>query len=81
MSRPIRPALFGKVAMVTGASSGIGEVTAREFAVAGARTVLAARRLERLEHLWHRRAELSSANQATPVAIRAPCPSGRWQED
>jgi NADP-dependent 3-hydroxy acid dehydrogenase YdfG len=51
MSRPIRPALSGKVAMVTGASSGIGEVTAREFARAGARTVLAARRLERLERL------------------------------
>ena len=32
----------GKVAIVTGASSGIGEATAREFAQAGAITVLAA---------------------------------------
>ena len=46
-----RPAIDGKVAIVTGASSGIGEATAREFARAGAITVLAARRMERLERL------------------------------
>lgn len=36
----------GKVALVTGASSGIGKVTAIEFARAGANVVLAARRAE-----------------------------------
>lgn len=46
-----RPAIDGKIVIVTGASSGIGEATAREFARAGATTVLAARRLERLERL------------------------------
>ena len=46
-----RPAIAGKVAIVTGASSGIGEATAREFARAGAIMVLAARRAERLERL------------------------------
>lgn len=46
-----RPALDGKVAIVTGASSGIGESTAREFAKGGAITVLAARRVERLNRL------------------------------
>ena len=46
-----RPAIDGKIAIITGASSGIGESTAREFARAGAITVLAARRLERLERL------------------------------
>lgn len=46
-----RPALDGKIAIVTGASSGIGEATAREFAQAGAITVLAARRIERLQRL------------------------------
>ena len=46
-----RPVIDGKVVIVTGASSGIGESTAREFAQAGAITVLAARRTERLEHL------------------------------
>lgn len=46
-----RPAIDGKIAIVTGASSGIGEATAREFARAGATTVLAARRIARLERL------------------------------
>ena len=46
-----RAALDGKVAIVTGASSGIGEAAAREFAKAGAITVLAARRIERLQRL------------------------------
>jgi short-subunit dehydrogenase len=41
----------GKVVIVTGASSGIGEATARQFAREGARLVLAARRVDRLESL------------------------------
>ena len=51
MNTKIRPAIAGKVAIVTGASSGIGEVTALEFALAGAKVVLAARRVDRLEKL------------------------------
>src|SRR5690348_10414133 len=41
--------LENKVAIVTGASSGIGAATARELAGRGARVVLAARRTQELE--------------------------------
>jgi NADP-dependent 3-hydroxy acid dehydrogenase YdfG len=43
--------LQGTVALVTGASSGIGEATARSLASAGAAVALAARRTERIEKL------------------------------
>jgi clavulanate-9-aldehyde reducatase len=43
--------LEGRVAAVTGASSGIGEATARALSAAGASVALGARRAERLEAL------------------------------
>lgn len=43
--------LEGRVAVVTGASSGIGEACAVEFVTKGAKVVLAARRQERLDAL------------------------------
>ena len=41
--------LKNKVAIITGASSGIGLATAKMFADEGAKIVLGARRIERLE--------------------------------
>lgn len=45
------PQLAGQVVIVTGASSGIGEATARRLVRGGARVVISARRQERLDAL------------------------------
>ncbi len=50
--------------IVTGASSGIGEATARAFGLQGAKVVLAARRLDRLQVLAH---EINSNGAQTLV--------------
>jgi NADP-dependent 3-hydroxy acid dehydrogenase YdfG len=47
----VRALLAGRAAVVTGASSGIGQATARALAAAGAQVGLAARRAGRLEEL------------------------------
>jgi NADP-dependent 3-hydroxy acid dehydrogenase YdfG len=59
--------LDGTVALVTGASSGIGEATARALAEQGAKVAVAARRLERLERL----AEEIGGSGRTALAIRS----------
>jgi short-subunit dehydrogenase len=53
-----------KVAVITGASSGIGEATARRLASAGMKVVLVARRLERLLKL---QSEITAAGGAAEV--------------
>jgi len=50
-------ALSGTVAIVTGASSGIGEATAEALVLDGARVVIAARRKDRLDALAERLGE------------------------
>ena len=57
----------GKVVIVTGASSGIGEATARQFAREGAKVVLAARRVDRLQALAQEIAALGTGAEAFVV--------------
>ncbi|MCL5269852.1 MAG: SDR family oxidoreductase [bacterium] len=58
--------LAGKVAIVTGASSGIGAATARELASQGAKVVLAARSAGRLRALA---GEIGSAATSVPTDV------------
>src|SRR5256714_1768931 len=58
--------LTGKIVIVSGASSGIGAVTARELACRGAQVVLAARRESELE------AQVSAITQAGHQAVAIP---------
>ena len=56
--------LEGKVCIITGASSGIGKEIAKYFSNEGAKLILAARRLEKLDELAN---ELNKNNETTVV--------------
>jgi 3-hydroxy acid dehydrogenase / malonic semialdehyde reductase len=55
-------AIAGKTVLVTGASSGIGEACAREFARAGSRLIITARRREKLQQLAQELKQKSGAD-------------------
>ena len=62
-----RFALNGKIALITGASSGLGEHFAQTLADAGAKVVVTARRVDRLHRLVER--IRSSGGQAIALPI------------
>jgi len=66
----IQPSFAGKVALIAGASRGIGEVTARAFAEAGAAVVLAARNKQALDLI------ADSIRAAGGRALAVPCDVG-----
>ena len=70
-------ALRGKVAVVTGASSGIGAATAAALVDEGMKVVLAARRLERLDEVA--RALIGRGGQVHMVAIDVAAPGASAQ--
>jgi NAD(P)-dependent dehydrogenase (short-subunit alcohol dehydrogenase family) len=66
--------LRGKVAVITGASRGIGEAAARAFAAGGCSLVLAARSLDKLQRLAK---ELEEAGAGT---LAQRCDVSSWQD-
>ena len=69
-----RMSVSGKTAIVTGASSGIGEATTRRLAAGGARVMLVARRRGRLEEVQREigdNAESLALDLADPAAPQA----------
>ncbi|HST83714.1 MAG TPA: SDR family NAD(P)-dependent oxidoreductase [Kineosporiaceae bacterium] len=75
----LRAAVAGRTVLITGASEGIGEATARQLAAAGATVLLVARNVERLEqvreeivaaggHAVVHPGDLSSPNEAAALA-------------
>jgi NADP-dependent 3-hydroxy acid dehydrogenase YdfG len=63
----VAESIEGRVALVTGASSGIGEATAQSLADAGAKVALVARRKDRIDAL----AEKLNSAGGTAIAIEA----------
>lgn len=59
---------MSRTILITGASSGLGEGMAREFAARGDHLALCARRTERLDQL---RAELEGTYPGVKISVRA----------
>ncbi|RZS40872.1 short-subunit dehydrogenase [Herbihabitans rhizosphaerae] len=68
----LRAAVDGKVVLVTGASYGLGEATARRLAAAGATVLMIARTREALEKTAAEIAEAGGAAQVYPADLSDP---------
>ena len=68
----------GKVAIVTGASSGIGKATALILAERGATVVVAARRTEVLDELVAQIEQAGGKASAVVTDVPSPATSKRW---
>ncbi|MGH9443301.1 MAG: SDR family NAD(P)-dependent oxidoreductase, partial [Thermoanaerobaculia bacterium] len=66
----VMQSLKDKVALVTGASSGIGEATARALAAAGAKVALGARRSDRLARLAAELLQVGAETHTTSLDVR-----------
>lgn len=64
--------LKDKVILITGASMGIGEATARKLAKMGAKLVLAARSIDKLDHLAKELSGRGAEILAVPTDLREP---------
>ncbi len=73
--------LLGKVALVTGASSGIGEAAARALAAAGATVVVSARRAEKLAQLVEDIAQAGGTASAISGDVAVEADAFRMVED
>lgn len=73
--------LAGKIALVTGASSGIGEAVALALAARGSCVAVAARRAERLHDLVRRIETAGGAAMALPGDVADPAFASRIVED
>jgi NADP-dependent 3-hydroxy acid dehydrogenase YdfG len=74
------PSLDGQVVIVTGASSGIGQATARTAAAAGASVVLAARRRDGLDAVRAAIAEAGGKAEVVAVDLTDPTAATRLVE-
>jgi len=71
-SKALRAAVDGKVVLVTGASYGIGEATARKLAAAGATVLLVARSGDRLDELQQQITKAGGSAYVYPTDLSDP---------